>query len=182
MILKEQNKIWSYEEYYNILDDKSYEVISGELIMVPAPDLEHQRISRKLEIKLSLHIEKNNWGEIFDAPIDVILDNQNVVQPDIVFVSKENSKMLEKRGIFGSPDMIVEIISPSSVKRDRYDKFIVYETFKIKEYWLIDPANKTIEIFILENDKYRLFCFAGTDEKAISNLIQNFEINVNELM
>jgi Uma2 family endonuclease len=175
-------KVWTYEEYYQLNDDKRYEILQGELIIVPAPDLEHQRISRKLEIKMALFIESKNSGELFHAPVDVILEKGQVVQPDIVYVSNENSKLLQKRGIFGSPDLIVEIISPSSIKVDRHVKFSIYESFKVKEYWVMDPANKTIEIFLLEKDKYKLFCFAEQDEIAKSSVLTDFEVNVNDIM
>ena len=114
-------KKWTYDEYYKLDDDKRYEVLGGELIIAPAPYLNHQEISYKLIILLETFREKNQ-GKIYYAPADVILDDYNVIQPDIFFVSKENSSKLKKRGVLGSPDLVVEITSPSSIKRDRYEK------------------------------------------------------------
>lgn len=181
-MLSTEKKDWTYEEYYKLGNEERFEVIKGELFMVPAPDLEHQKISRKLEFKMVSYVENNDLGEIFDAPVDVIFENDVVLQPDIIFISKDRSSILQKRGVFGSPDLIVEIISKSSVKIDKHEKFKLYEKFKVKEYWLIDPANKTIEIFYLAGEKYELSCFASEEEDiAESNVLKGFGIKIREV-
>ncbi|MBN1960348.1 MAG: Uma2 family endonuclease [Deltaproteobacteria bacterium] len=108
--LKSQPLILTYDDYLRFPNDgKRYEIFEGEVEMNPAPLVIHQRISRKLEFILLTYIEKNNLGEIFDAPVDVILSRTNVVQPDLVFVAKERSSIIAERGIFGAPDLVVEI-------------------------------------------------------------------------
>lgn len=176
-------QIWTYEKYYKLKDENRYEVIDGELreMTPPAPSPFHQRQSRKLEFLLIQFTEKNNLGEVFNAPIDVIFDERNSLQPDLVFVAKENNDFIQKRGIFGSPDLVVEIISPSSLRIDKHTKFALYEKFKVKEYWLVDPKNEAIEVFSLESDKYELFSIACEKGKVSSKLLKGFEVEVTEI-
>src|SRR5947209_5788179 len=141
-----QNKNWSYQDYLELNDEKRYEVISGELIMVPAPSYEHQSIQSKLGNCFNNFVNSNKLGEILFAPFDVILAEKIVVQPDILFISNENKKLIQERGLFGPPDLAVEIISPSSLKRDIKDKRQIYEKFAVKEYWVVFPKEKIIEV------------------------------------
>ncbi len=176
----------TYQDYFKINNDKRYEVITGDLIMVPAPNTEHQSISRKIEIKLCNLVYSGKLGEVYDAPIDVILDDNNVVQPDIIYIAQENKNIIKEKGIYGPPDLVIEIISPSSKYRDTYIKKDLYESFKIKEYWLVDPKNKNIEIFVLnEKEKYELFSegFLEEEDKQIvkSRVIETFEIKMDEV-
>ena len=176
------SKVFTYKDYLKLDDDKRYEIINGELIMVPAPDLEHQETSGELDFLFRQYIKKNNLGKIFTAPTDVILDEKNTIQPDIIYVSKKNLHILRKKGIFGSPDCVVEILSPSSIEVDRYKKMPLYEKFKIKEYWIVDVANKAIEIFTLEDDKYKIFSFAAEKGIIKSNVIKGFKIEISKIL
>ena len=90
--------------------------------MAPAPDTWHQDWSRKLFRVVGRFVVESGLGELFYAPIDVVLDAENTVQPDLVFISSANLGILQQRAIFGTPDLLVELVSPSSVRRDRYDK------------------------------------------------------------
>jgi Uma2 family endonuclease len=99
-----------------------------------------------------------------------------------VFVSKGNAAILQERGIFGSPDLAIEILSSSSHYRDLHQKKVLYERFKVKEYWIVDPANGTIEVFVLEGTKYELFSFAAEEGTVKSKIIDGFEVEVSEIM
>ncbi|MFN8672453.1 MAG: Uma2 family endonuclease [Candidatus Sericytochromatia bacterium] len=180
MITKQ--KSFTYEEYYLIEDGNRYEVINGELIMVPAPDLWHQKYSRKLEVKMVIHCEKLDLGEIFDAPCDVILDKNVVVQPDILFVKKENENILQKRGVFGTPNLIVEILSKSSVKIDKFEKFKLYEKYGVEEYWILDPENKSVEVFLLVDGRYELKSVSSDEGDIVkSYVIKDFEVGIKDI-
>ncbi|MDZ7933992.1 MAG: Uma2 family endonuclease [Emticicia sp.] len=123
-------------------DDRyHYELINGEIVKKSAPSPQHQRLSRNLFRQLDNIILAKKMGEIFYAPIDVFLDEHCVPQPDLVFVSQDNIHRITKDGIECVPDLVVEIISPSSVIRDRVEKKNIYERFGVKEFWLIDPQN-----------------------------------------
>jgi Uma2 family endonuclease len=184
------NQQWNYKNYRNIQDDKRYEVLRGHRSMIPAPNEEHQRISRNVEFLIFQFIENKSLGEIYDAPFDVILDQNNVVQPDIIFISRENIKIIKEKGIFGSPDLIIEIISPSTKVRDTYEKKELYEHFKVKEYWIIDPKNKTVEIFCFnKEEKYELFSNGYFDESNVitinnalkSNVLEGLDIRLDKI-
>jgi Uma2 family endonuclease len=179
-------KKYNYKDYLNLTDDIRYEIIEGNLIMIPAPNADHQNISRNLELLICNYVYKKDLGEVFDAPFDVVLDDNNIIQPDLLFISKSQFSQIKDQGFFGSPDLIVEIISPSSKSRDTYKKKELYELFKITEYWIVDPANKTVEIFFLnENGKYFLLSEGYIDEGGnkilSSNILKELEINLENV-
>ena len=170
---------WSYEDYYHLEDDKRYEVIEGELIeMAPSPLSNHQRMLQKLFKKIDSYVEQNNLGEIFIAPLDVIFAQDNVLQPDIIFISKENENIIQERGVFGSPDLVIEILSPSTIKMDQVIKYKLYEKFKVKEYWIVDHIKNTSSVYTLENDK---FILSASGENIKSKLLKDFIIDIARL-
>ena len=136
-ILEKYTKKMTYNDYAAIDDGKRYELINGELIMCPAHSFNHQLSSSDLELLLKLFVKKHKLGWIVDAPTDVILDDNNTVQPDILFISKKNRyKIDEDGGVHGATDLVVEVISPSSKKMDRQIKKDLYEKYGVLEYWI----------------------------------------------
>ena len=115
--------------------------------MAPAPNLRHQRISRNLEFLLHDFVTKNALGEILDAPCDVFLDEINVIQPDLFFVGNNRSHLLSERGVEGAPDLIVEILSPSTRNQDLGPKKKIYAASGVSEYWVVDPDNHQVLVF-----------------------------------
>ena len=176
-----QTKVWTYEDYLKLEDDKRYEVIEGELLEMPAPSVKHQRLVKKLLKLLDEFVEKKSLGEVFVSPIDVILSETNVVQPDLVFVSKERSEIVQDKGIFGAPDLVVEVISPSTLKRDTEDKKKLYAKFGIKELWLIFPGEEAVEVFSLKGRDYGVCSFGYEKGEVRSCLLEGFGINLEEL-
>ncbi len=161
-------------------DFSRYELINGEIVKKSSPSLQHQRISRKLVVAIDNYLTTNPIGEVFAAPLDVVLEEHEAPQPDIFFVSKDRDFVLnEAEGVvIGTPDLIVEIISPTSVRRDRYDKKELYERYGVREYWLVDPQNRSIEVFAFINNRYQLHSFADAEGKAISAVLPGFEVEV----
>ena len=147
-------KSFTYQDYCKLDESIQYELIYGELIMIPAPSSEHQKALTRLGNILFNHVNQNNLGEIFYAPYDVILSDNLVVQPDILFISKGNENLIKERGFFGVPDLVVEIVSPSSLKRDLEVKRRIYESFGVKEYWIIFPSEKALEILSIQENIY----------------------------
>ena len=176
-----KHKIWTYNDYYNIDDDKRYEVIEGELIEMPSPKYIHQKISMRLSIKLGNYIDKKGIGEILSA-FDTIISDINVFQPDLLFISNENRKIVEERGIFGSPDLVIEILSPSNRNHDKIKKFSIYEKFRVKEYWIIDPEKNVIEVFTLENENLISYCLVKDGEKLKSKTFTDIELSYKDLI
>jgi Uma2 family endonuclease len=180
-VLEKQTRRWTYEEYYRLEDDRRYEIIDGNLLMAPAPDTWHQDSSRKLFRLVDRFVMKNRLGEVFYAPIDLVLDVENTVQPDLIFVPSAKAGMIQRRAIFGIPDLLVEIISPSSVRRDRYDKKELYARFGVKEYWIGDPANKALEILTFKEGHYDLHCCAEEKGKLTSLVLPGLEFDLTEI-
>lgn len=122
------------------------ELINGELFISPAPNLIHQIVIGNLYEFLKSYSRKTG-GFVGISPLDVFLDQKNVFQPDVLLILKENRSRLTDRGINGAPDLAVEVISPSNSFKDRNQKKNLYQKFGVKEYWIIDPGNRTIEIY-----------------------------------
>jgi Uma2 family endonuclease len=142
----DKSKNWTVEDYL-LLGEMSTpcQLINGELIMSPAPKPSHQRVIRSLFKILDAF---NPSGEIFFSPIDLFINDKNVFQPDLLFLSKTNLSFVTQRGIEGPPDLIIEVISPSNIFIDRNTKKKIYLEFGVKEYWIVDPGNKTLEIYL----------------------------------
>lgn len=181
-IKKGGKRKYTYQDYLNLPDDGNrYEIINGDLIMISAPYIQHQRVSGNLFIELSDFISKNNLGEVFIAPCDIIFDDKNVFQADIIFISHENKNVITEENIKGSPDLIVEILSPSTAYYDLFEKKEVYEKFGVKEYWIVDPQKHWIEIFALKQNKYVLYSRTEKKGKVKSSLFKKLDIDASKL-
>jgi Uma2 family endonuclease len=144
-----------YSDYAAIPPDgKRYEIIEGDLYVTPAPTPFHQRVSKRLQRQIEAYFEQRALGEVFDAPIDLILTHQDVVQPDLLVVA--NVAQVSGRGIEGAPLLVVEILSPSTRTTDRTVKARRYAALGIPHYWIVDQETSTVECYRLEQSTYRL--------------------------
>lgn len=146
----------TYEIYAAMPDDGNrYEVVDGKLeLMSPGPSFPHQSISGELE-----YILKNSCRSeyiICDAPLDLILSEHDVRQPDIMMIHRSRLSIITKRGVEGAPDLVVEILSPGLRKRDKVGKAATYARYGVPEYWIVDPEAITLERFVLFDDRYEL--------------------------
>jgi len=143
-----------YDDYLRLPDDgKRYEILDGELYVTPAPSPLHQRVSKRLQRKLEDYFEARGLGEVFNAPIDMILGRHDVAQPDILIVT--NPSQISGRGIEGAPLLVVEVLSPSTRRHDREVKMRRYAALAIPHYWIVDPEGKWIACYRLAGDTYR---------------------------
>ncbi len=144
----------TYEDYLHLLPDdgKRYEIIEGELFVTPAPITKHQIVSLNLSTILHRHVRKHKLGRVLAAPTDVILSRTNVVQPDLLFISKKRQQIITEENIQGAPDLIVEILSEFTEEQDRTLKMQVYARHGVPHYWLIDPERETLEVYELDPD------------------------------
>jgi Uma2 family endonuclease len=148
---------FTYREYALLPDDgRRHELIEGDFYVTPAPTPVHQTVSRRLQHALMTQLEDTGLAFVFDAPIDVILSDTTVVQPDLAIVRQIRREMISKRGIEGPPDVVVEILSPSSKGQDEFLKKSVYARFGIPEYWLLEPEHGFLSVFRAEACAYRL--------------------------
>ena len=161
----------TYQDYLEIPEEPGYrfEILDGMLIKEPSPNVMHQRVSRRLQRLLEDYFwEVDAEGEIFDAPLDVTPLDYNVVQPDIFYVSGEQQLILKDTRIDGAPELVVEILSPSSRRKDRLQKMQIYQRAKVQHYWLVDPQERTLECFAWHDGLYALVA-SGMDEDVVKH-------------
>lgn len=144
------------EVFESLPEGTRCEVVNNTLVMSPAPSNTHQKVLGKVFTKLLSYIEDKNLGELRIAPFDVYFDEENVFQPDIVFISNKNADKIEEPGFLGTPDLIIEVLSAANAGYDKVDKKDVYEKFGVSEYWIIEPYDKLVTGFALLNQKFEL--------------------------
>jgi len=155
MVVKQAERLYTTDDYLAMRDEyPRYELLEGELIEMVSPTARHQRILRRLVRVLDVYCEAQNLGEIFIAPLDVILSPTVVVQPDILFISKARRAELIGERITGAPDLAIEILSPATSARDFNQKRKLYARHGIQEYWIVDPDDETIEVQRLQGNVF----------------------------
>jgi len=180
-VAEQRTRRWTYEEYARLDDEQRYEIIGGELLMAPAPDMYHQEWAGELYQRIVAHVRARRLGKVYFAPVDVVFDAQNVVQPDLLFIASANLSIIKAPGVFGAPDLLVELISPSSVRRDRYLKKGLYARFGVKEYWIVEPGNKSLEIWKLQNQTFDLHCLLEEKGKLTSLVLPGLDFDLSEI-
>ena len=149
--------VLTYEDYVLLPNDRNrYEILEGELTVTPAPSTKHQTASGNLFVLLAHYIKQRDLGKLFYAPIDLILESTSVLQPDLLFVSKPRQRIITEKAIEGAPDLVIEILSPGTSRTDRVTKAQIYTRYGVPAYWIVDPEQEVIEIYLLEADGYRL--------------------------
>lgn len=132
------------------------QLINNQIVMSPAPSDPHQEVSAEIHTQLHFFVKRNKLGKTRAAPYDVYLNRRNAYQPDIVFISNENLHKIKDNGLHGAPDLVIEILSPATWRIDKEDKKDEYERSGVKEYWMVDPTDKTTEGFQLVNGEFQL--------------------------
>ena len=155
-----------------------YELLNGNIVKKQAPSPQHQLAVSNLLTFMNFYALSNELGQCYTAPIDVFFDEYNNTQPDILFIRAERAFIVTHDGIEGQPDLIVEVISPSSIKNDRVTKKDLYLKFGVMEYWLIDPIYQTVEIYVLEQDKYVLKFMLVESGEVASQVLEGFKIDI----
>lgn len=174
------HRIYTYDDLANTPDDGNrYEIIGGELIVSPAPRLDHQDVVGLLFMLLRLYVSTNRLGNVYTAPTDVRLSPHNTVQPDILFVIRERFHICRPNYVDGAPDLIIEVLSDRTRGIDRVQKRALYAMAGVPEYWTVDLANRTIAVLTLVDGEYREL-HAGS-EIARSRVVPGFEVAVAEV-
>ncbi|MFK4996641.1 Uma2 family endonuclease [Bacillus sp. N9] len=165
----------TYDDYAAIDDGNYYELVDGQLeLMSPSPSTVHQLVSSQIQKYITQSCESEYF--ILNAPIDMILSGNEVRQPDLVLLHRDRIKQLSRRGIEGAPDLVIEILSPSSLKRDKIDKLKTYARFAIPEYWVVEPEMGILEQYVLFDDRYEIINIYQKDEQVISPNIPAFPL------
>jgi Uma2 family endonuclease len=183
MLVTHPVKRYTYTDYKNLdVDDNFlYELINGELVQKSAPSPRHQDILMNLIRHLDGFVFSKKLGKVLCAPVDVFVDEHNVPQPDLLFVNNEHRGYITPDGLFGPPDLVVEIVSPSSITRDRVDKMRIYRNFGIPEYWIVDPRYASIEIFYLTGKEYELYSVAVEKGAVQSKVLEGLVVNMDDM-
>jgi Uma2 family endonuclease len=161
----------TYQDYLEIPEEPGYrfEILEGILVKEPSPNVMHQRVSRRLQRILEDYFaESDPEGEIFNAPLDVTFHDITVVQPDLLYVSGKQKQIVKDVRIDGPPALVVEILSPSSGRKDRLQKMQIYQKVQVQHYWLVDPQEKTLECFTLREGLYTLMA-TGMEEEVVAH-------------
>ena len=143
-----------YQIWENLPEGTMCQIINNTLVMSPSPLDIHQVILNEINVNLTLFVRKAKSGYVRISPYDVHLSESNILQPDICFIAEENKNIIEKNGVTGAPDLVIEILSPGTKKYDLTNKKEVYQNYGVKEYFIVEPTNKKVKSFVLKNNKY----------------------------
>ncbi len=175
---------WSYDDYLRLPDDgRRYEIIEGVLYVANAPSFDHQYAVTKLSSRLEQHVTEYNLGYVLSAPFEIHLSERaRPVQPDVFFVVRERWPAAAGSQIFeGAPDLIVEVLSPSSYRRDTNIKFTAYEAAGAKEYWIVNTNTRSVLIYTLSSGEYALLGEFVGDEAVESRVLPGLELVTSAL-
>ena len=170
----------TYEDYANMPDDERYELIDGELIMTAAPNEPHQEISMFLGWQF-IPAVRRGLGRVYAAPFDVVLSDHDVVQPDLLFVLKENEHIITRANVQGAPDLVVEILSPSTSRRDWNEKRDLYAKYGVGELWIADPDERVFWVMALRDGEYEVVGKYGDTQTFSSPTLAGVAIDLREV-
>ena len=170
---------WTYADYAAIPEDgKRYEVVSGVLYMSPAPNMGHQGITVEIVVYLHRFVQEAGLGRIFEAPTDVELSPGDVVQPDVFVVLNEHLDRMTYGRLLGSPDLVIEILSPGTKRYDLREKLNAYAKAQVPEYWIVRPSEHVVDLLVLEKGEYHsLGTFQGSMVLP-SRIVPSFSVAV----
>ena len=181
MVIAKPRVKFTYEDYLHAPEDQYYELLDGELVVVPAPGERHQSVSALLGWKLVQFASENRLGRVYHAPFDVVLSNMDVVQPDLIFVSNARAHIITDANIRGAPDLVIEILSPSTVARDKTFKRALYAMHGVREYWMVDANAKTITVLLLGERGFDVVHTYREGEILTSPTLRGFALNLDEI-
>ena len=171
---------WTYDDYAAISEDGQYEVVDGVLYMSPSPNVDHQEIIGEIFAHLRSFARTTGLGKVFIAPLDVELSYNNVVQPDVFVLLNEHLDRVTHSRVLGSPDLVVEVASPGTVRHDLREKQDAYARAGVPEYWIVNPDAQTVELLVLKNSFYRSLGLFSGDVTLPSTVISGFSTKVSQ--
>jgi Uma2 family endonuclease len=183
LVSARENQVrFNYQDYCRLPEGQRYEIIDGELYMVKSNGSLHQVVLRNLESMVWPFVRDNQLGQVLFGPLDVILSREDVVQPDLIFVTRERQDMISEQGCEGPPDLVVEVTSLSTSSRDRQQKRELYAKYGVQEYWLVDPVARSIDQMELQGEKLSIKgTYFRKDEYVVSQVIPQLSLPVSHI-
>jgi Uma2 family endonuclease len=173
---------YTYQDYLLFPEDGNrHEIIGGEHYVSPAPKRWHQITVGNLYYYLRSYLDREPLGEILLSPFDVVLSDWDVVQPDLLFISRERSAITQENGAFGAPDLVIEVLSKSTRKRDETIKLGLYEAMGVIEYWIADPEAQTIQVYRSPNGRLGLVAELSAEDHLETPLLPGLSISVKQI-
>lgn len=172
---------YTYDDYQQLPEGAPYELIHGHLVMSPSPSFQHQTLVLTLATTLREYIQSQEAGEVSIAPMDVHLSDDTVVQPDVLYVSSDRSDRIQEQEINGAPDLVMEVASPSTSHLDAFDKKQLYEAHGVREYWIVDPETKTVEVYRNTDDGFRQHTRLVEEGHVSSVILADLTVALKEL-
>lgn len=179
--LEKTKRQYTYEDYEKLPEGAPYQLIGGELIMTPSPVPYHQIVSWRIGFELGKFVENKKEGIVLCAPLDVYFSEYETYQPDIIFISKERLNIIGEKKIEGAPDLVIEILSEATAYYDLKHKKKIYEKTGVKEYWIVDPIEKSIEVYENTERGFKLYSSAIESGKVSSKLLERLEIELEKV-
>ncbi len=170
----------SLEDLAALPDETRAELIDGEITVMNAPLPRHGRIVFELGVAIRTHVRGKAAGEVFLAPVDVALPSGDVVEPDLLWLRQDRLEIVRTR-IEGAPDLVVEVLSPTSLDRDRHVKKALYARNGVREYWIVDPDARSIEVFALDGERYEPAGYFLPGAAAASVVLAGFAVPVDSI-
>jgi Uma2 family endonuclease len=171
----------TYADYLALDDGQRYEVVAGELLVTPAPVPRHQIVVGDLHFLLSAWVRPRKVGRVLLAPTDVVLSDTDVVQPDVLFISRARLAIVGARAIEAAPDLVIEVLSPSTRSRDRGPKLAAYARCGVAEHWLVEPDALWIEIRRRAGEGLELAATLRRGDRLETPLLPGFELALDAL-
>jgi Uma2 family endonuclease len=172
----------TYDDYCLLPNNgRRYEIVDGELLVTPSPRRAHQKVVTQLTRFLGNFVETTGCGEVYVAPFDVVFSLFDVVEADILYVSKERASVITEKNVQGAPDLVVEVLSESTAEIDRTTKLKLYARYGVQEYWLIDPEECTAEIYRREARGFERTATLKASDSLTTPLLPGFSVPLRKL-
>jgi Uma2 family endonuclease len=173
----------TYDDFCLLPEDgKRREIIEGELFVTPSPVTPHQRAIIRLSSRLWHFVDSHHLGEVFSAPLDVVFSEHDVVEPDLLYISNARAGVLTNKNVQGAPDLVVEVLSEGTEKRDRTIKLKLYAKFGVDEYWIIDPNGPSAEIYRRGEEGLTLVARLSPEDSLTSPMFPGFSVPLRKLI
>ena len=181
MTQQQPRRKFTVQDYMTTPEDKRYQLLDGEIILAPLPTVAHQRVLGRLVRSLSEILADRKLGQVWAAPLDVVLSEYDAVQPDISFVSNQRADIVAGGYVQGAPDLIAEILDPGTAEYDRGYKSQLYGRHGVREYWIVDPDAETIDVLSEGEDGHVALNSFGSTGELLTPIMEGLPLNLDDL-